>query len=287
MANLPGLLKTAARRLGLWQPKTRPGWSGGGMVATLNGTGFMFEIRDGFADAFIQDAGQLGREGHRSLEVGCAYGVSTIPALEAGARITASDLDPRHLDILRGKVPRHLRGNLDLVPGALPGMDFPAGRYHAILCSRVLHFLGGDDVDAAVRKMAAWLAPGGRLYLVADTPYGVWRKKIPEFEAGRAAGERWPGLMVGLHNYLSAGSPGKPIDKPPFMNLMDPELLARTCTEAGLRVVDAAFISRPDFAGLGRMDGRENAGVLAVKPGQQNRSGHPDGFVIAAGGASV
>jgi len=267
MATIPALVRRTARWLGLWQPKTRPGWSGGGMVATLNDTGFMFEIRDRFADAFIAEAGRLGRaEQRHALEVGCAYGVSTIPALEAGALITASDLDPRHLEILRGKVPRHLLANLELVPGALPHMDFPQGTYGAILCSRVLHFLAGEDVDAAVRKMAGWLAPGGRLYLVADTPYGVWRRKIPEFEAAKARGERWPGIMVGLHNYLATGTPVKPIDKPPFMNLLDPDLLARTCREAGLTVLEAEFIPRPDFAGLGKLDGRENAGVIAVRP---------------------
>lgn len=236
------------------------------MVATLNGTGFMFEVRDRFANAFIEEAGRLGRDGGQPvLEVGCAYGVSTIPALEAGAHVTASDLDPRHLDILRGKVPQHLLGNLDTVAGALPHVDFPRGKYHAILCSRVLHFLVGADVEASVRKMADWLAPGGRLYLVADTPYGIWRRKIPEFEAGKANGERWPGMMVGLHNYLASDKPVKPIEAPPFMNALDPDLLARTCTESGLTVLDAAFIPRPDFAGLGQMDGRENAGVIAIK----------------------
>ena len=108
MGKLLDAVRTAAGRLGLWQPKTRPGWSGGGMVATLNGTGFMFEVRDRFADAFIADAGRLGQAGLPSLEVGCAYGVATLPALEAGALITASDLDPRHLAILRDKVPRRL-----------------------------------------------------------------------------------------------------------------------------------------------------------------------------------
>ena len=46
----------------------------------------------------------------------------------------------------------------------------------------------------------------------------------------------------------------------------DPDLLTRVCQEAGLTVIDAAFISRPDFGWYGRMDGRENAGVIAVKP---------------------
>lgn len=275
MVAIPPLLQKAARRLGLSRllperytpPQSNPGWSGNGMVATMNDTGFMFEVRDRFADAFIEEAGRLGRDGGQPvLEVGCAYGVSTIPALEAGARITAADLDQRHLDILRGKVPQHLLGNLELVAGALPHIDFEESKYRAILCSRVLHFLEGDDVDRSVRKMARWLTPGGRLYLVADTPYGIWRRKIPEFEAGKASGERWPGMMIGLHNYLPSRGVVKPIEKPPFMNVLDPDLLARTCTESGLTVIDAAFIPRPDFKGLGGMDGRENAGVIAIRP---------------------
>ena len=50
--------------------------------------------------------------------------------------------------------------------------------------------------------MYSWLKPGGRLYLVADTPYGIWRKLIPIFEQKKEKGERWPGLMIGLENYL-------------------------------------------------------------------------------------
>lgn len=269
MTTVTGWVRRLAGRMGLRQepaPRVRAeaGWSGNGMVATLNGTGFMFEVRDRFADDFIRFAGESGQP---VLEVGCAYGVATIPALEAGARITASDMDPRHLEILRSKVPDHLLPGLTLVPGALPGMDFPPASFHAILCSRVLHFLAGDDIDASVRRMAGWLVPGGRLYLVADTPYGIWRRRIPEYEAARQRGERWPGMLVGLHNYLPGTSPPTPIEKPPFMNLLDPELLARTCRDAGLTVLDAAFIPRPDFISQGRMDDRENAGVLAVRPG--------------------
>lgn len=246
------------------KPDAPPRWSGNGMVATLNDTGFMFEVRDRFADDFIRYA---GRSALPALEVGCAYGVSTIPALEAGARITAADLDQRHLDILRSKVPPHLLQNLTLVQASLPDASFPPDHYGSILCSRVLHFLRGEDVDASVRKMASWLRPGGRLYLVADTPYGIWRKAIPKFEAGKAAGERWPGMIIGLHDYLAGDiKPAKPIEKPPFMNLMDPDLLSRACREAGLTVVDAAFIDRSDFKGLGRLDGRENAGVIAIRP---------------------
>jgi SAM-dependent methyltransferase len=233
------------------------------MVPTLNGTGFMFEVRDGYAEEWIHYAGRCPDP---VLEIGCAYGVSTIPALEAGGRVTACDMEQGHLDILADRVPESLKPNLACVAGALPDVDFPRAHYGAILCSRVLHFLTGEQIDESVAKMAAWLKPGGRLYLVADTPYGIWRNFIPTFEQGKKDGVRWPGMMVGLHNWLPTPGIQKHIDKPPFMNLLDVDLLARTCTEAGLTVKRASFIDRPDFKGLGSLDGRENAGVLAVKP---------------------
>ncbi len=234
------------------------------MVPTLNGTGFMFEVRDGYAEEWIHFA---SRSAVPVLEVGCAYGVSVIPALEGGARVTACDMEPGPLEILADRVTDPaMRERLTCVAGTLPDIDFPAESFAAVLCSRVLHFLSGEDIDASVQRMASWLKPGGRLYLVADTPYGIWRNFIPTFEANRKAGVRWPGMMVGLHNYLPTPGIQKHIDKPPFMNLLDTELLARACQEVGLRVKRATWIDRPDFKGLGSMDGRENAGVLAVKP---------------------
>jgi len=239
-------------------------WNLPDMEPTLNGTGFMFKILDEFADDFIRFAGQTDGE---VLDLGCAFGVATIAALEAGGRVTACDLDPRHLKILTENTPEALRSQLTCITGQLPDIDLPEESFDAILCSRVLHFLDGSAIDASVRNMYRWLKPGGRLYLVADTPYGIWRKLIPIFEARRAKNDRWPGLMIGLENYLPFAPKDRAIDGPPFMNLLDPELLARICTDAGFEVKRMSFIDRSDFRGLGRMDGRENAGVWAVKPG--------------------
>lgn len=232
------------------------------MVPTLNGTGFMFEIRDSYADAWIADAGRIT---HPVLEIGCAYGVAVIPALEAGGRVVACDMEPGHLEILESRVAPELKANLRCVVGQLPELDFEPEQFGAILCSRVLHFLSGEQIDTAINRMAAWLKPGGRLYLVADTPYGIWRNFIAEFERNKCAAVRWPGMMVGLHNYLPTPGLHKYIDKPAFMNLLDPELLTRMCMEAGLHVERATFIGRNDFKGLGALDGRENAGATAVK----------------------
>jgi len=233
------------------------------MVPTLNGTGFMFEVRDGYAEEWISFA---GRSPDPVLEVGCAYGVATIPALEAGAQVVACDMEPGHLQILAERVTPSLRTRLTCVAGRLQEVDFAPGRFGAILCSRVLHFLTGEEIDTAIARMTTWLKPGGRLYLVADTPYGIWRNFIPAFEENKRRGVRWPGMMVGLHNYLPTPGLQKHIDKPAFMNLLDAELLARICADAGLRVKRATFIDRSDFKGLGALDGRENAGALALKP---------------------
>jgi SAM-dependent methyltransferase len=243
--------------------KPAPAWHSPNMQPTLNKTGFMFKVLDEFADDFIQYAGHTDDP---VLDLGCAYGVATIAALKAGGKVTACDLEQQHLDILLENTPEELRSNLTCVTGELPNIDFPPESFAAVLCSRVLHFLDGSAIDASVRNIYTWLKPGGRLYLVADTPYGIWRKLIPVFEAKKAKGERWPGLMIGLENYLPTVPKDRPIDGPPFMNLLDPDLLERVCTEAGFTVQRASFIDRSDFSGAGRMDGRENAGILAIKP---------------------
>jgi hypothetical protein len=50
------------------------------------------------------------------------------------------------------------------------------------------------------------------------------------------------------------------------MNLMSPDLLERTCKEAGFEVERAVWVRRDDFGSKGRMDGRENCGLAAIKP---------------------
>jgi SAM-dependent methyltransferase len=233
-----------------------------GLVPTLNDKGFMFEVLDDYAEDFIRESGRNEAE---ALDIGCAYGIATIGALAAGASVTACDMDQRHLEVLKSRAPAASQDRLSLQTGELPNIDLPDNHFGTILCSRVLHFLPGDDIDASVRNMYRWLKPGGKLYLVADTPWGIWRKFIPTWEANTANAERWPGAMIKPINYLPF-EPSSDDIGPPFMNLLDPQLLTRCCEEAGFIVDTAGFIDRSDFGGNGRMDGRENCGVAAHKP---------------------
>jgi SAM-dependent methyltransferase len=233
-----------------------------GLIPTMNDKGFMFEVLDEYADEFIRQAGASADE---SLELGCAYGIATIAALEAGARITGCDMDARHLEVLRSRVPEEHLERLTLQTGTLPDIDLPENHFGTLLCSRVLHFLRGDDIDASVRSMYRWLKPGGRLFLVADTPFGIWRNFIPTWEANIAKGEKWPGLMEKPVRFLPFETSGDNVG-PELMNLVDPDLLRRTCEAAGFTVERTSYIDRSDFGGKGRMDGRENCGLTAIKP---------------------
>ena len=79
------------------------------MEPTLNGTGFQFNVLEDFAKEFIAYDGEIDDE---VLDIGCAFGIATRGALEAGGRVTACDLDQGHLDIVVEKTPEAQRERL-------------------------------------------------------------------------------------------------------------------------------------------------------------------------------
>ena len=230
-----------------------------GALPTLNSRGFMLEALDSYAEEFITFAAQSDEE---VLDMGCAYGVATLAALEAGARVCACDMDSRHLDILVERAPGEMRSRLRTVVGVLPEVQFPPNAFTAILASRVIHFLSGPDVGIALKAMFDWLMPGGRLFLVADTPYMPgWSDIIPSYETAKEAGDLWPGLISDFSKYTSNNASGQ---SPDIVNTLDPDILERECRLAGFKV------ERSSFFGLQRLgahaDGREHAGCVARKP---------------------
>lgn len=228
-----------------------------GLVPTLNNTGWMTEALDTTSQAFAAYAGSLGTE---VLDIGCAYGIATLAALEQGARVLAADLDERHLAILRERTPAAQRDRLRTHVASLPQTDFPAAGFGAILAARVLHFLGPADLTLTLRKMRDWLVPGGRVYVVCDSPYvGPWRDAAPEYERRKAAGCPWPGLVIDYHRYLPENSRAT---SPSFMHPMDPDVLRRACERVGLEVIEASWL-----AGATRYrSDRDHAGVVARRP---------------------
>lgn len=232
-----------------------------GLVPTLNGRGFMLESLDDYSRAFAAAAGEAATE---SLDIGCAYGIATLAALEAGAQVCACDMEPRHLELLLARTPLPARARLRTVVGVLPAVEFPPSSFANILASRVIHFLDGAEIGIAVRAMFDWLMPGGRLYLVADSPYmPSWDSIVPAYEAAKTAGEPWPGFIADFRRLLPPGR--DPASAPAFLNTLDPDILARECLQTGFIVERAGFFPMQRLGAAS--NGREHAGCIARKPG--------------------
>jgi SAM-dependent methyltransferase len=231
-----------------------------GAIPTMNGRGFMLEALDDYATEFVEVAGRSGGE---VLDIGCAYGVATLAALDQGAKVCACDMEARHLELVTERARPEQRARLRTVEGLLPDVDFEANAFSAILASRVIHFLTGDDIRTTLNKMAKWLRPGGYLFLVNDTPYMPgWDTIVPAYEKAKAAGDLWPGFIADFKSTTKrntvADSGG-----PQYLNTLDPGIMARECERVGLQV------QRSSFFGLQRLgdksNRREHAGCVARK----------------------
>ncbi len=228
-----------------------------GMVPTLNSKGFMSTSLDPVSAAFAAFSGQCDG---LSLDLGCAYGIATLAALDNGADVVACDMELGHVQVLRDQVPVDRSDSLRTVVAEMPRLAFAPGTFSAVLCSRALHFLQGHDVEETVRRIAAWLAPSGKVFLIADTPYtGFWAAGAEDYERRKAEDHPWPGFIADVTVFLPDTARSKGNMR--FLNPMDPDVLARVCRDAGLTVEHAAFSGRPD-----QPDARTHAGVIASKP---------------------
>lgn len=232
-----------------------------GFVPTLNNRGFMADTLDEISQDFVLYAAESESP---VLDIGCAYGVATLPALSAGARVTACDMEQGHIDILLEKTPPAHRTRLECRVARLPEVDFPKQTFGAILCSRLLHFLTGAEIEISISKMHDWLKPGGKVFLVTDTPYtGLWKSHAPVYEEKKRQGDAWPGFIDQFRDFLPPGVDAA--GQPEFLNPLDPDILRRVCVEAGFTVEKAEFlnglVSRPGEA----KPAKAHAGVIASK----------------------
>jgi SAM-dependent methyltransferase len=227
-----------------------------GLVPTLNQRGFMADTLDAYSAKFVSTSANVDGP---VLDIGCAYGIASHAALARGASVLACDMERGHLKILEENTPPGNRERLQTRVAQLPVVDFDQGSFSALLCARVFHFLTPSEIRESLHKMYSWLVPGGTAYIVADSPYtGFWQSEAPEYERRKAAGEEFPGFIEDISSLLPGGvSPGML----PYLNPLDPVILARECTRAGFTVEEAGF------TGIGGdTQGQQHAGVIARKP---------------------
>ncbi len=237
-------------------PKPEPN----GFVRTLNNMGYMTSGLDPYSQAFVDFA--PGAPG-ACLDVGAAYGVASLTALSNGAKVIANDIDERHLEILRSRALERLRERLTLMPGSFPdGITFAPESLGAVLVCRVMHFFDGPTIERAAAKIMSWLAPGGKVFVVGETPFiGTAKGFFPTYQARVEAGDPWPGIVenVGAHDPKRAGN------LPSRMHLLDEATLKRVFTQAGFTIEKLGTFARPEFPPDIQLDGRESVGLIARK----------------------
>lgn len=231
-----------------------------GLINTLNSMGTMTPHPDVFSRAFIEFAPKAPG---RSLDIGAAYGVATLPALRNGASVIANDIDGRHLEILLSRVPQEDRDRLELAAGEFPDkLDFPDGSLGAVLICRVMHFFDGPRIERAAARVMRWLAPGGKVFVVGETPYiGTARAFFPTYKARLSAGDPWPGVVENAATH----DPKRAALLPKLFHLLDEHTLRRVFTSAGFGIERLELFARPDYPSDIQLDGRESVGLIAVK----------------------
>ena len=172
-----------------------------GFVRTANRMGCMSLRPTPTMQRWIDDA-RLHQG--RYLDIGCAYGVATIAAIRAGARVVACDCCPDHLRKVQHLTPLYALSRLTTVKASFPdGIDDSLGPFDAILMAKVLHFFDGATLRRALWRCWELLAPGGRLYLSTMSPEGMSEVVTEAYHRRVEENNPWPGIFDLSYSGLS------------------------------------------------------------------------------------
>jgi SAM-dependent methyltransferase len=198
------------------------------------------------------------------LDVGCGFGVATLPALALGAQVIANDLEPSHLSKVREKATEQgLDGNLTTVEGRYPD-DLSFTNLAAIHSSNVLQFLKGAEIERGAAAMFDWLRPGGRAFIQVGTVFaGHVKLLVPVFEDNLRRGVKWPGETDNAHNFVM---PEFWPAIPDRMNFLSGPPLVEAYENVGFEVEKSWYYTRVGLGPPLANDGRENFGLILRKP---------------------
>ncbi len=250
-----------------------------GRIQTLNKKGAVTAKFDYATIEFLKFA-----QGKVVLEIGGTYGKVMITALRQSksTQYTLNDLDPRHL-FIAAKILQSKVNENKLKPNSAQQVKFIradvtnaqniknfGATYDAIFVGRVLHFLTPDQLEDAVKHLFLLLKPGGRIFVVAITPYVKrFEKFILEYERRINAKEENPGFVKSLHEYVNpevtAPEQIKNISIEPFF-FLDDKALRAVFERNDFRVIECKMIPLSYKSKSWELDGRENVILIAEKP---------------------
>jgi SAM-dependent methyltransferase len=232
-------------------------------IRTVNQTGFATTYLDEICKSCLDFSRGKSQP---VLEIGCAYGVASLALLKQGNFVIANDTAQGHLDVLeKSAADLKLSDHLEVVCGEFPdGVLLKENSLCSVLSSWVFHFFSPEVLERSAEVLFRALAPGGKAFLTASSPYIKFLSEFTRlYEEEKAAGSRYPGWMGNVKNFLS---PQQSENLPPSMHFLDPEVLSKVFGAAGFVIETAKFYYREDCTEGMYLDGRENVGLIALKP---------------------
>lgn len=232
-----------------------------GFVPTLNKYGWMSTKPDPISLEFIEFAKNASKS---LLDIGGAYGYMAKLAVEKGATVILNDTDQRHLDIALQNIPSDARKRLIVKKGKFPDeLDFPENSLGGVLARRVFHFLSGKELEEGVRKIYRWLAHGGKVFVFAVTPYRQFSQEYIVGYEQKKKTDRYPGEVWDSTKFVSAEEIA---NTPKFFHFLDVDVVTKLFKDAGFIVEKAEYLNINEVPAHLKLDGRENVGLIAVKP---------------------
>lgn len=237
--------------------------------------GFTTTPCDPVSKSFLEYTEEISRTGGSILEVGAAFGAASLLALEKGATVYCNDIDAKNLAVVRS---RYLHGveelsstgdnpSLVLVPGSFPDelLGLPQNFFDAILICRVMHFFTGAQIEKSLRSLSSFLKPGGKVFVVCETPFlKNWQKFLPEYEKRLQTNVQWPGE---INNPADFESSGRASSLPEFVHWITKEIMEEVLNRTNFGIEHIAYIDRSgQFPEDLLFDGRESIGAIAIKP---------------------
>ena len=189
-----------------------------GLEKTNNAHGYMHQLSP-IGQAFVDFSTQ--KPFQPMLDVGAAYGIASLPCLEHGAKVIATDIDKTHLQILRERAPSACRHLLSTVCAHFPlTLHLAQQSISAILIAHVLSFLTQQQLLQGFAKLHHWLVQGGKLFILNYTPYHkTLTQFIPVYEQRLQNKKLFSGYIQNRERYLDQSR--EPHDLPKQLMLLD------------------------------------------------------------------
>ncbi len=229
--------------------------------------GYTTNYLDEFSQMFVNYSKQCAENNFPVMDIAAGFGIATLSALKNGAKVFCNDIEPKNLSVIYQKYncTQPQNGKLHLFNAKFPEefTEIENGSIGAILICRLLHFFKGEKIIQALTIAKKLLTPGGKLFIVAETPYlKNWELFIPEYEQRCQEKILWPGEIQDSAKYETDGYKDK---LPQFMHLLDKQVLIAALTKVGFSIEKSEYIDRRGtFPEQLTLSGKESIGIIGV-----------------------